>query len=107
MGDDSLQGWAPEPRDADELAHVVDMAFDYRGDVTIVLRDGTERVGYLFNRSRERGQAQLLEPAAAGPVTVRYADIRTIRFTGKDPASGKSYAAWLERKKADKAQTER
>jgi hypothetical protein len=107
MDGESLEGWAPEPRDAAELAHVVDKAFDYRGDVTVVLRDGTECVGYLFNRSRERAQAELLEPTGSGPVTVRYADIRTIRFTGRDAASGKSYAAWLERKKADKAQSQR
>jgi hypothetical protein len=94
----SLEGWTPEPRDAGELARVIDEAFDYRGDVTVVMRDGTERVAYLCNRDAERGVVQLLESTGDGPVTVRYADIRTVRFTGKDPASGKSYAAWLKRR---------
>jgi hypothetical protein len=30
--------------------------------------------------------------------------VRTIHFTGKDTAAGKSYAAWLARKQAEKAQ---
>jgi hypothetical protein len=97
---DTLEGWAPEPRDADELAAIIDVAFDYRGDVTVVLADGSERVGYLSNRDRDAAHpfVQVLEPGGDGRITLRYADIRTIRFTGKDTAAGKSYAAWLERR---------
>ena len=32
------------------------------------------------------------------PLRIAYAEIRTIRFTGKDPAAGNSYAAWLRRR---------
>jgi hypothetical protein len=39
-----------------------------------------------------------------GPLTIRYTDIRRIRFTGKDTAAGNSYAAWIERKAAAKGQ---
>jgi hypothetical protein len=105
---DALEGWAPEPKDAAELAEVVDMAFDYRGDVTVVLADGAERVGYLSNRDRDvaRPFVQLLEPGAADPLRIDYADIRTIRFTGKDTAAGRSYAAWLERRARGRAAEE-
>ena len=48
--DASLEGWNPEVGDAVSLAEVIERAFDYRGDVTIVRRDGSEIVGYLFNR---------------------------------------------------------
>lgn len=97
---ESLEGWAPEPATAEELAHVIEQAFDYRGDVTVVLRDGGQRHGYLFNRRADVPEpfVELLEPARDAPIAVRYDDIRTIRFTGKDTAAGKSYAAWLERK---------
>lgn len=100
----SFEGWAPDPGDGEELARVIDLAFDYRGDVTLVLADGTERVGYVFNRHREASAPylQIFEPDGTAPVAVRYAEIRTIRFTGRDTASGKSYAAWLERKAAAK-----
>jgi hypothetical protein len=98
---DTLEGWAPEPQDAAELAAIIDMAFDYRGDVTVVLADGSERIGYLSNRDRESAHpfVQILEPGRDAQVTLRYADIRTIRFTGRDTAAGKSYAAWLERRR--------
>jgi hypothetical protein len=98
--DTALEGWAPEPATAEDLARVVDLAFDYRGDVTLVLRDGGERVGYLFNRDGCIAEpfVEILEPAGAQPVRIRYSELRTIHFSGKDTASGKSYAAWLERK---------
>ena len=98
----SLEGWTPAPATADELAHVVEQAFDYRGDVTLLLRDGTVRHGYLFNRRADGPDpyVELLEAGRDDPVAVRYADLRTIHFTGKDTAAGKSYLAWLERKAA-------
>jgi hypothetical protein len=104
----SLEGWAPEPADANELADVVDRAFDYRGDVTVVLRDGSERTGYVFNRERDATPPllQIFEPGDTTPVSIPYPDIRTIRFSGKDTASGRSYAAWLERRKAGTVQAD-
>ena len=82
------------------LAEVVDRAFDYRGDVTLVLDDGRELVGYLFNRNRDAAEpfVQMFERESPGPSSIPYAEIRTIRFTGKDTAAGKSYEAWLRRK---------
>lgn len=104
---ESLEGWAPELCTADELAQVVDLAFDYRGDVTVVLRDGRERVGFVANRDRHVGRPflEMFDVAGDLPVTIRYADIHTIRFTGKDTAAGKSYAAWIERKAAPRTET--
>jgi hypothetical protein len=101
-GPDSLEGWEPAPAGGEDLARVIDLAFDYRGDVTVVGRDGCEWIGYLFNRSATVPDpfVEILEPSGETPVRIRYADIRTIRFTGKDTAAGKSYAAWLERKAA-------
>ncbi|MBI1735302.1 MAG: hypothetical protein HYR51_09015 [Candidatus Rokubacteria bacterium] len=99
----SLEGWTPTPASADELAHVVEQAFDYRGDVTVLLRDGSARSGYLFNRRIDVPDpyVELLESSGgAAPLAIRYADLRTIHFTGKDTAAGKSYLAWLERKAA-------
>ena len=98
----SLEGWTPTPASRAELAHVVEQAFDYRGDVTLVLRDGSIRQGFVSNRRTDVPDpwVELLEPAGDDPVTIRYADLRTIHFTGKDTAAGKSYLAWLERKAA-------
>jgi hypothetical protein len=101
----SLEGWAPAIPDAATLAEVVDRAFDYRGDVTVVLHDGRELVGYLFNRNRDAAEpfVQMFERESSGPSSILYARIRAIRFTGKDTAAGNSYAAWLRSKEAAKA----
>jgi len=95
-----LEGWDPVIGDEMPLEAVIDRAFDYRGDVTLVRHDGSEVVGYLFNRSAEATQpfVRMFDCAGDGPFTIRYAEIRTIRFTGKDTAAGKSYEAWLRRK---------
>ena len=100
----SLEGWAPGPDVP--IAEVIDRAFDYRGNVTLALVAGGELTGYLFNRDADAREpfVQLFDTAGGGPLTFRYADIRAIRFTGKDTAAGNSYAAWLERKAAARAQ---
>lgn len=93
----SLEGWVP-PADAD-LAEVIDLAFDYRGDVTVVMAGGAERVGYVYNRRREVADPylEMFDPDGTAH-RLPYAEIRAIRFTGKDTAAGKSYEAWLRRR---------
>jgi hypothetical protein len=100
----SLEGWEPTVGVDVSLAEVVERAFDYRGDVTVVRRDGVDLVGYLFNRDTEAARpfVQMFDRAGDGPFTIPYEDIRTIRFTGKDTAAGKSYEAW-RRRKAERA----
>jgi len=104
MTDETPEGWAPEPGPGLTLDEVVERAFDYRGNVTVVKRDGSEFEGYLFNRERDAAEpfVQMFDRAGAGPYEIRYADIRTIRFTGKDTAAGTSYAAWLRAKESKK-----
>ena len=95
-----LKGGDPVIGDAGPLEDVIDRAFDYRGDVTLVRCDGSEMVGYLFNRNAEATPpfVQMFDDAGDGPFTIRYSEIRAIRFTGKDTAAGKTYEAWLRRK---------
>jgi hypothetical protein len=104
MADDetSREGWAPEIADAAALADVVEQAFDYRGDVTLVLADGAQVDGYLFNRDRDAAEpfVQIFAREGGAPVTIPYARIRSIAFTGKDTAAGNSYAAWLRLRRA-------
>jgi hypothetical protein len=101
----TLEGWDPGVVDGPELAFVVERAFDYRGDVTVVHRDGRELVGYLFNR--EAGArppfVQMFARDGGEAITIPYADIASIRFTGRDTAAGNSYAAWLRSREAAKA----
>ena len=100
----TLEGWAPEPDAEMPLAHIVELAFDYRGNTTVVKRDGTELHGYVFNRDSDAPvpYLEMFDAEGGGPYRVPYAEVRTIHFTGKDTAAGKSYAAWLARKQVEK-----
>ncbi len=104
----SREGWVPGPGEA-PLAEVIEHAFDYRGDVTLILDDDRQLDGYLFNRNRDVAEpfVQLYERGGAEASTIPYARIRAIRFTGKDTASGNSYAAWLRQRQAAKAASDR
>jgi hypothetical protein len=101
----SLEGWTPEPGPALPLGRIVDLAFDYRGNTTVVKIDGSELEGYVFNRNAEAPEPflQLFDGAGNGPIRIPYRDIRTIRFTGKDTAAGMSYAAWLRRREQERS----
>jgi hypothetical protein len=105
QSDASFEGWSPEVGEGVTLAEVIERAFDYRGDVTIVRRDGSEIVGYLYNREAEVAQpfVQVFPQQGGGELTVPYAEIRTVRFTGRDTAAGNSYAAWLRSREAARA----
>ncbi len=95
----SLQGWAPLIGVETTVGEVVDRAFDYRGDVTVVTASGGELVGYVYNRDSHVAQPYLqMFDADGASHTFRYSDIRAIRFTGKDTAAGTSYEAWRRRK---------
>ena len=38
-GEKTLEGWTPEPGAELSLARIVDLAFDYRGNTTVVKRE--------------------------------------------------------------------
>ncbi len=101
----TLEGWVPQIGDYLTLAEVIDFAFDYRGNTTIVKTDGTEVVGYIFNRNTRVPEPfiQFFDEKGDGPFTLPYSAIASIRFTGKDTAAGNSWKAWLERKERDTA----
>lgn len=104
--DRTLEGWVPEVGPDLPLERVIDLAFDYRGNTTVVKTDGTEWDGYLFNRNADVAEPfiQMFDANGEGPFKIPYREIRTIRFTGKDTAAGNSYAAWLRRKEKEKAE---
>ena len=102
----SLEGWVPEVGQYLTLEEVVEFAFDYRGNTTIVKRDGSEIVGYIFNRNAYAKEPFLeyFDESGDGPFTLPYSDLANVKFTGKDTAAGNSWKAWLERKEREKAE---
>ncbi len=96
------EGRSFRPANPTELQEVIEAAFDYRGDVTIELKDGTRIEGYIFNRQVRGSQAtlQFFPKGAPGTQTIPYADIVAVDFTGEDTAFGQSWEAWAT--KSDK-----
>jgi len=106
-----LEGWIPQLATEDEIRVALEKAFDYRGDVTITRKDGSKIEGYLFDR---RTAATLndsivrLYPKNSGEkVSIFYADIAALAFTGRDTAAGKSWEAWMKKYAAKKAAGEK
>jgi hypothetical protein len=96
---EQLEGWVPELADENELRQALERAFDYRGDVLITRKDGTQIEGYLFDR-RSGGTladsiVRLMPKNGAGKISVSYADIAALAFTGRDMAAGHSWEAWV------------
>ena len=99
---ENLEGWVPSMASDEDLRLALEKAFDYRGDVTLTLRDGSRLEGYVFDRRAEgAGLAQcivrLLPRAGGAKVSVAYADIARLEFTGRDTAAGKSWETWVKK----------
>jgi hypothetical protein len=96
-----LQGRVWEVATEEELREGLEKAFDYRGDVTIRLKNGAEVEGYIFDRRNGRTLAdsciRLFPKNDPKKITVPYLDIAGLAFTGRDTAAGKSWEAWLKK----------
>ena len=51
---DQLEGWIPPLATEEEIRGALEKAFDYRGDVTITLKNDTQVEGYIFDRQNGR-----------------------------------------------------
>jgi len=105
-----LEGRVFRPSNDDERRQAVEVAFDYRGDVTLELASGEKVEGYLYNRDSAAAPPalQLFPRDRPGTRVIPYADVVTIAFTGEDTASGKSWEAWVMKKESErKAEAER
>lgn len=98
---EELEGWIPPMATEAEIQAAFEKAFDYRGDVTLTLKDGRVIQGYVFDR---RTGATLAESAVrvipAGErtkVSVPYSEIAALAFTGRDNAAGKTFEAWVRK----------
>jgi hypothetical protein len=102
-----LEGWIPQLATDDEIRVALEKAFDYRGDVTITRKDGSKIEGYLFDRrtaaSLKDSIVRLYPKNSSEKVSISYADIAALAFTGRDTAAGKSWEAWMKKYAEKKA----
>ena len=71
MSEKSLEGWAPEIGPELTIEQVIDYAFDYRGNTTLVFADGEERTAYVSNRDPAAPEPfiQVFDEAGEGPLS--------------------------------------
>lgn len=104
---EQLQGWIPSLASDDDIRAAFEKAFDYRGDVTITRKDGSVIEGYIFDRRTGTTLAdstvRLIPKDVREKVSIAYADIGKLEFTGRDTAAGKSFEAWVKKYNEKKA----
>jgi len=98
---ENLEGWIPELATEAEVREALEKAFDYRGDITVTLKNGSKVEGYLFDRRQGTTLAQsfirIIPMDNVGKVNVAYSDIAALAFTGRDTAAGKTFEAWVKK----------
>ena len=98
---ENLEGWIPELATEAEVREELEKAFDYRGDITVTLKNGSKVEGYLFDRRQGTTLAQsfirIIPMDNVGKVNVAYSDIAALVFTGRDTAAGKTFEAWVKK----------
>ena len=108
---EAVEGWIPELANEAELREALEKAFDYRGDVTLTTKDGKKIEGYLFDRVAGSALAnsfvRVLPKDSNQRQKISYADIAALAFSGRDPAAGKSWEAWVRKYWEKKAAGER
>jgi hypothetical protein len=96
-----LQGLIPSIASEEELRTALEKAFEYRGDVTITCRDGRVIEGYVYDRrlaaTLSESRVRVLPADGSGRVSVPYAEIAALHFSGRDTAAGKSWEAWVRK----------
>jgi hypothetical protein len=104
---EKLEGWIPQLATEEEIRLALEKAFDYRGDVTITRKDGSKIEGYLFDRrtaaTLQDSVVRLFPRNTNEKVSISYADIAALAFTGRDTAAGKSWEAWMKKYAQKKA----
>src|SRR5260370_6118005 len=51
---EKLEGWIPQLAGETEIREALEKAFDYRGDVSITLKNGIKVYGFIFDRLSDK-----------------------------------------------------
>ena len=98
---EQLEGWIPSLASESEIHAALEKAFDYRGDVTITLKDGRTINGYVFDRhtgsTLATSAVRVIPATERTKLSIAYSDIAALAFTGRDTAAGKSFEAWVRK----------
>jgi hypothetical protein len=96
---EQLQGSIPEFASEQEIREALEKAFDYRGDVTLTLKSGSVIDGYVYDRRQgatlQQSMVRILPRDGSPRQSVPFSEIAKLVFSGRDPAAGKSWEAWV------------
>jgi hypothetical protein len=108
---ENLEGWIPSLASDDDLRKALEKALDYRGDITLTLKNGERIEAFVFNRQAGQSLADsyvhYFTPKAVEKRKVSYAEIARLEFTGKDRAAGKHWEDWVKAYNEKKAAGEK
>jgi hypothetical protein len=98
---EQLEGWIPTLATDQEITEALEKAFDYRGDITVTRKDGSQVIGYLFDRrtgvSLADSFVRIIPVNEKTKVSVTYSEIGALAFSGRDTAAGKTFEAWVKK----------
>ena len=98
---ETLEGSVPPLATPKEVMEAFEKAFDYRGDVTLTLKDEKKVEGYVYDRrvgkTLTESAVRVLPKDGSPRMTIPYADIARLEFSGRDTAAGKSFETWLKK----------
>ena len=104
---ENLEGWIPPLATDDEVRVALEKAFDFRGDITVTLKDGGKIEGYCFDRrtgtTLADSVARFFPKDRDEKVSVKFSDVAGLTFSGKDTAAGKSFETWVRKYNEKKA----
>jgi len=109
---ENLKGWIPPLESENDIREALEKAFDYRGDLTITMKDGRRVEGYLFDRRSDGAGlkdcfVRVMPKNQAEKLKIPYTEIAALAFSGKDTAAGKSFEAWVKKYNEKKAAGEK
>ncbi len=106
---ENLEGWIPALATDSEIREALEKAFDYRGNVTVTRKDGSQIEGYLYDRRTGATLADSMIRIIPSPpkgvpaettvqrLMIPYADVAALQFSGRDTAAGKTFEAWVRK----------
>jgi hypothetical protein len=98
---EQLEGWVPALATDAEVCEALEKAFDYRGDITITRKDGSQLQGYLFDRrtgpTLAASYVRIMLTGESTRLSIAYSEIAALAFTGRDTAAGKTFDAWVKK----------
>jgi hypothetical protein len=98
---EQLEGWVPALASDAEVREALEKAFDYRGDITITRKDGSQVQGYLFDRrtgpTLAASYVRIMPTGESARLSIAYSEIAALAFTGRDTAAGKTFDAWVKK----------